>query len=426
MGADPPTRLQPVNAFTFAFILALGLNAALQLWLSGRQVRHVQANRTKVPEAFRERIPLHSHQRAADYTVDRTRLGMVEVAWSALVLFAWTLGGGLDLLGAAWEHAALTPLWGGAALVMSVIVVSGFLELPLDIWRTFVIEQRHGYNRTRPSVFAADRMKQLLLFLVVGLPTAWVLLWLMRSTGQAWWVYAWAFWTGFGILALWVYPAFIAPLFNRFTPLADESLRRRLTALIERCGFHASGILVMDGSRRSSHGNAYFTGLGRHKRIVFFDTLLESLTPEQIEAVLAHELGHFKLRHIQKRLLSSTLISFGGFALLGWLASQSWFYAGLGVSRASDAMALILFLLVAPVFGFYFKPVFSHYSRKHEFEADEFASQQAAPEALVEALLKLYRENGSALSRDPIYSRVHDSHPPGPVRIARLASKMSG
>lgn len=415
-----------MNAFTSAFVLALVLNLAVQLWLSARQLRHVAAHRLYVPEAFRDRIPLSAHRQAADYTLERTRLSMAEVLWSALVLLGWTLGGGLDAVAGWWEAFELPGLWEGAALTMSVFVVTGLLELPLEAWRTFVVEQRYGYNRTRPSMFAADRLKQLALFVLFGLPLVWVLLGLMHSAGRAWWVYAWLVWTGFGIFALWAYPAIIAPLFNRFTPLHDKSLHARISALLERCGFRSSGVYVMDGSRRSSHGNAYFTGLGRNKRIVFFDTLLESLTPDQVEAVLAHELGHFKLHHIRKRLLSSTLISFAGFALLGWLAAQEWFYTGLGVSQASPAAALVLFVLAAPVFAFFLKPLISHYSRKHEFEADAFAAEHAAPEALVEALLRLYRDNGSALIRDPAYSRVHDSHPPGPVRIARLSSKISG
>lgn len=415
-----------MNAFSLAFLAALILGLAVQLWLSRRQLRHVLRHRSEVPEAFRGRISLNAHQRSADYTADRTRLGMVEALWGALIVAGWTLGGGLDGLDSAWRNLDLPPLWTGAAFALSVFALGGLLELPLDAWRTFVVEQRHGYNRTRPAIFAADRLKQLVLVVLVGLPVVWTLLWMMRSTGPHWWVYAWGFWTGFGVLALWAYPALIAPLFNRFTPLTDEALRERITALLERCGFRSGGILVMDGSRRSGHGNAYFTGLGRNKRIVFFDTLLDSLSPDQVEAVLAHELGHFKLRHIQKRLLSSAIISFAGFALLGWLTTQAWFYTGLGVSHASEAMALVLFALVVPVFGFYLKPLFSYYSRKHEFEADEFASRQAAPEALVEALLRLYRDNGSALDRDPVYSRVHDSHPPGPVRIARLSSKIAG
>lgn len=418
-----------VNAFTILFLVALVLGLLLHSWLDARQLRHLAANRDRVPEPFAARIALSAHQHAADYSMARTRLATVSGAWSAIVLLGWTLGGGLAALDtalgtAASEATTLEEVGRGVAVILSVFLIGSLLELPLDAWRTFGVEQRFGYNRTRPAGFVIDRLKQWLVMLLIGIPLAAAVLWLMYGAGTLWWVYAWLLWTAASIFLLWAYPALIAPLFNRFAPLEDQALRERIGALLERCGFRAGGIFIMDGSRRSTHGNAYFTGLGRNKRIVFFDTLLEALTPEEVEAVLAHELGHFRLRHIQKRLVSGTLISLGGFALLGWLSVQPWFYTGLGVATGAPHLALLLFTLVVPVFAVFFQPLLAHISRKHEFEADAFATEHAPATALIAALVKLYRDNGSPLTPDPLYSRFHDSHPPGPVRIGRLSSKL--
>ena len=298
------------------------------------------------------------------------------------------------------------------------------LELPFSVYHTFVIEERFGFNRTSAATFAADLVKQALLMLLLGVPLAWAALWLMQESGRLWWFYLWLLWASFSLLMLWAYPAIIAPLFNKFTPLEDQTLQQRIQSLLDRCGFRSQGIYVMDGSRRSGHGNAYFTGLGRNKRIVFFDTLLKTLETDEIEAVLAHELGHFKRRHVQKRIVTMMLTSLGGLALLGWLIEQTWFYQGLGVQQPSNHLALLLFLMVAPIFTVFLQPLASWFSRKHEFEADDYAAEQASAADLVRALVKMYKENASTLTPDPLYSAFHDSHPPAPVRVAHLSTKM--
>ena len=308
----------------------------------------------------------------------------------------------------------------GVGVLVSATLVMSLLDLPFSIWQTFVIEERFGFNRTRVSTFIADLLKQGLILLLLATPLTWLILWLMASSGPLWWLYVWGVWMGFTLLMIWAYPTFIAPLFNQFKPLADEALRQRIEALLARCGFTSRGIFVMGGSRRSGHGNAYFTGLGRNKRIVFFDTLLESLEPDEVEAVLAHELGHFKRRHVQKRLVSMALMSLAGLALLGWLVGEPAFYQGLGVSEPSLYAGLMLFLLISPVFGIFLTPLMSWMSRKHEYEADAFAAQQAGAADLIRALVKLYRENASTLTPDPLYSAFHDSHPPAPLRVAQL------
>lgn len=413
-----------MNNFTLLFVSLLGLSVLLRLWLAGRHLRHVGAHRPAVPEAFRERISLQEHQKAADYTRAGVKLGMVELLYGSLLLLLWTLGGGLDLLGRGWHDLGLGDIPAGIGILVSAFVIMALLDLPSQLYHTFVLEERFGFNRTTPATFLGDLLKQGLLLAILGIPLAWVALTLMAKAGSLWWLYLWAVWVGFSLFMMWAYPAFIAPLFNRFSPLEDEALRTRIQRLLDRCGFRSQGIFVMDGSRRSGHGNAYFTGFGRNKRIVFFDTLLKGLEPAEIEAVLAHELGHFKRKHVQKRLLSMMLMSLAGLALLGWLVEQAWFYAGLGVSQPSHAMALLLFLLVAPVFSFFLQPLFAFWSRRHEFEADDFAARQANAHDLIRALVKLYQENASTLTPDPLYSAFHDSHPPAPVRVAHLSSRL--
>jgi len=405
---------------TQVFLAALGAATALQLWLSARQIRHIRAHRDAVPEAFADRVTLAAHQRAADYSIARTRLGQIETLYEAVLLLLWTLGGGLQWLIGFWQGFGLSDTATGVGVLVSATLIISLLDLPFSIWQTFVIEERFGFNRTRVSTFIADLLKQGLILLLLATPLTWLILWLMASSGSLWWLYVWGVWMGFTLLMIWAYPTFIAPLFNQFKPLADEALRRRIEALLARCGFTSRGIFVMDGSRRSGHGNAYFTGLGRNKRIVFFDTLLESLEPDEVEAVLAHELGHFKRRHVQKRLVSMALMSLAGLALLGWLIEEPAFYQGLGVSEPSLYAGLMLFLLISPVFGVFLTPVMSWLSRKHEYEADAFAAQQAGATDLIRALVKLYRENASTLTPDPLYSAFHDSHPPAPLRVAHL------
>ncbi len=411
-----------MNLITLIFLVALVLSILIQLWLDRRQMRHVRQHRDAVPEAFRDRISLAAHQKAADYTLARTRLGIVELFIGAALLLGWTLGGGLQWLDTFWRGQALSPLLTGVAVLFSVMLISSLLELPVSIYRTFVVEQRFGFNRTTPKLFITDLIKQVLLTLIIGAPLAWLVLWLMEDASPLWWLYVWGVWMGFSLFMLWAWPAFIAPLFNKFSPLEDEALRQRIEDLLTRCGFKSNGVFVMDGSKRSSHGNAYFSGLGTNKRIVFFDTLLKSLSPPEVEAVLAHELGHFKRKHIQKRIVTMALFSLLGLWLLDWLMKLPEFYTGLGVSEPSTYMALLLFMMAAPLFSLYFQPLMAYFSRKHEFEADDYAAQQSNADDLIKALVKLYEENANTLTPDPLYSAVHDSHPPAPVRIAHLAS----
>lgn len=415
-----------MNWITLIFLLALVLSLAIQFWLDRRQITHVQRHRRAVPDAFKERITLEAHQKAADYTITRLRMGVLELALGAGLLLIWTLGGGLQLLDNVWRDMALSPLLTGVLVIFSVLIISSLLELPFAIYRTFVIEQRFGFNRTSPGVFISDQIKHLLVLLILGVPLASLVLWLMQDADPLWWLYVWAVWMGFSLLMLWAWPAFIAPLFNKFAPLEDQALKQRIEELLSRCGFKSNGVFVMDGSKRSSHGNAYFSGLGTNKRIVFFDTLLKSLNPDEVEAVLAHELGHFKRRHIQKRIISMAVLSLAGLAILAWLMKLPEFYTGLGIAEPSTYMALILFMMVSPIFSLYLQPLLAHFSRKHEFEADDYAAQQSDAAILIQALVKLYEENASTLTPDPLYSAFHDSHPPAPVRVAHLSRKLAG
>jgi len=413
---------QSLPWFTLIFLFALAVSLAMQLWLARRQVQHVAANRTAPPAHFATRITLAAHQKAADYTIARTRLGMLETVLEAIVLLALTLGGGLAVLAA---RAALLPvdtLWQDVALVVAVTLLAALLGLPISWYRTFVIEERFGFNRMTLGLWLADLAKGALLGALLGIPLLTLVLWLMARAGTLWWLYAWLVWVAFQMLMLVLFPTVIAPLFNKFRPLADEPLRARVERLLARCGFAAKGLFVMDGSRRSSHGNAYFTGFGAARRIVFFDTLLSRLQPEEIEAVLAHELGHFKLKHVVKRIAWFAAASLLLLALLGWLVGEPWFYAGLGVSVAPPryGVALVLFMLALPVFTFLAAPLTSLYSRRHEFEADAYAAEYASAPALVAALVKLYEDNANTLTPDPLHSVFYDSHPPAAARIARL------
>ena len=413
-----------MHGFTLSFLAMLLLSLGIQLWLLQRQIRHVAANRSHVPPAFAESISLETHHKAADYTLSKARLARIEALYAALVLVGLTLGGGLHWLDSLWRETGLAELWFGVGFILSVFLLTSVLDLPFSLYRTFRIEQRFGFNRMTVALFLGDLVKQTLLLLLLGGPLAVLILWLMGSMGSQWWLYVWLVWSGFSLLMLWAYPAVIAPLFNKFSPLEDEAMRRRIDALLQRCGFTSNGIFVMDGSRRSSHGNAYFSGMGNNKRIVFFDTLLESLNGEEIEAVLAHELGHFRRKHVRKRLVLMMLMSLAGLALLGWLIQQEWFFTGLGLPQPSTHAALVLFLLVAPVFTFFIQPIMAYSMRKHEFEADDFAAEHTNAADLIHALAKLYQENASTLTPDPLYSAFHDSHPPAPVRIGHLSTKI--
>lgn len=415
--------LTPMNTFSWIFIAALAVSLVIKLWLAQRQVRAVSSNRDTVPGAFADNIPLDDHQKAADYTLANTRLGRLELLWGTLLLLGWTLGGGLQWISELWQGFGWNAVPTGVALMVSAFVIMAVLDLPFSLYHTFVLEERFGFNKTTVGIWLGDMLKQTLLMLILGVPLAWAALWLMQESGSLWWLWLWLLWTGFSLLMLWAYPAVIAPLFNKFTLLDDDKLQQRIQSLLDRCGFKSKGIYVMDGSRRSGHGNAYFTGMGQNKRIVFFDTLLETLEADEIEAVLAHELGHFKRKHVQKRIATMMLMSLAGLALLGWLIQQPWFYQGLGVQTQSNALALMLFMMVSPVFTIFMQPLSSWFSRKHEFEADDYAAQQASASDLIHALVKMYKENASTLTPDPLYSAFYDSHPPAPVRVAHLAGK---
>ncbi|MEE9141130.1 MAG: M48 family metallopeptidase [Gammaproteobacteria bacterium] len=407
--------------FTVIFLIALALTLGLKVWLARRQIRHVREHRERVPEPFDTRVPLDEHRKAADYTMAATRVGIVSAIVSAALLLFWTLGGGIALLDGWWAESRFGPLLVGVAVMLSVYFVSMLVSLPLDVYQTFGIETRFGFNRTTPGLFVADQIKGIVIGLLIGVPLLVTILYLMSAAGTLWWFYAWLVWVGFTLLITWAYPRIIAPLFNKFSPLDDSTLKGRIEGLLERCGFRSSGVFVMDGSKRSSHANAYFTGVGNNKRIVFFDTLLDSLDHAEIEATLAHELGHFRRKHVRKRLIFSFVFSLAGLALLGWLAQQDWFYEALGVTTQSNHGALLLFLLVIPVFTFVFSPLLAYMSRRHEFEADEYAADQSDASALISALVKLYRDNARTLTPDPLHSDFYDSHPPPPVRVANLA-----
>jgi len=407
--------------FSTLFILMVFLSVITHLWLSIRQINHVKTHRGKTPEAFSEKITLEEHQKAADYTIAREKLGNIELMIGTTLIFIWTLGGGLEYLDQFVRGYQLNPLYSGVIFILLMGFISSLFDIPLGLYNTFVLEEKFGFNRTTFKIWLIDFFKQSILGLVIGIPLIMVILWLMSSAGEFWWIYAWAVWMGFGFLMMWAYPAFIAPIFNKFTELEDESLKKRIEQLMTRCGFLSKGILVMDGSKRSSHGNAYFTGLGNNKQIVFFDNLLDSLDEEEVEAVLAHELGHFKKKHIVKRLIAMTFMTFIGFAMLGWLMQQQWFYNGLGMSNQSIYAALVLFSIASPAFTFFLSPISAMISRKHEFEADDYAAEQADASKLIEALVKLYKENANTLTPDPLHSAYYDSHPPAPVRIAHLS-----
>jgi STE24 endopeptidase len=412
----------PATLFRAVFLATLGCSVGVQLWLAWRQMRHVRAHRATVPTHFTARITLEAHRKAADYTVARTQLSVADTLLDAGVLLALTLGGGVALLASWVATLPLVPLWQDVVLVVAVAVLTGLIALPLSWYRTFVIEQRFGFNRMTLGLWLVDLAKGALIGAVLGIPLLTLVLWLMARAGPLWWLYAWVAWVAFQVLVLALYPTLIAPLFNKFEPLADAGVRERVERLLARCGFAAKGLFVMDGSKRSSHGNAYFTGFGAARRIVFFDTLLSRLQAEEVEAVLAHELGHFKLRHVLKRTAWFAAGSLALLSLLGWLVGEPWFYAGLGVAGSAPryGVALVLFMLALPVFTFVVAPLASLYSRRHEFEADAYAADNASAPALVTALVKLYEDNANTLTPDPLHSAFYDSHPPAAARIARL------
>jgi len=411
------------SILTYTFVSLLILTSVIRIWLGRRHIAYVQHHRNEVPVAFNANIALEAHQKAADYAAVKTKVAMSESIAQILLLLLLTLGGGLQFIDDIWRQALPTQdILRGAFVICSVLLLSSLIDLPYDYYKTFVVDAKFGFNKMTISMFYSDLIKHSLVGVVLGAPILFAALWLMQSAGELWWLYLWFVWALFNLLMLAVYPTFIAPLFNKFSPLKDEALKLRIENLLTKCGFKSQGLFVMDGSSRSSHGNAYFTGFGASKRVVFFDTLLERLNADEIEAVLAHELGHFKHQHVTKRIAMMFVVSFLGLALLGWLINQPWFYYGLGVTHISAYMALMLFLLVSPIFLFLLRPLMASYSRKNEFEADSYAAEHASANDLVKALVKLYRDNASTLTPDPLHSAFYDSHPPASIRISKLAA----
>ena len=409
-----------MNHFTTFFVVLLVLTTLLKLWLARRHAAYVVANRDRVPERFAGKISLPAHQKAADYTQAKVGLNIISIVIDVVVLLAFTLGGGINWLDQVWRGFLGEGLTSGVAIIASVVIIGGLIDLPLSLYRTFKLEASFGFNKMTLKLFLGDLLKQGLLAVAIGAPIILAALWMMERLGEQWWLYAWVAWSGFNLFLLAVYPTWIAPLFNKFTPLDNADLKGRIERLMSKCGFQSSGLFVMDGSLRSSHGNAYFTGFGKNKRVVFFDTLLNALDGNEIEAVLAHELGHFKRRHVIKRIVLTFVGSFIFLWLLAQLMNAPWFFSGLGVQHQSTALALILFFLALPVFTYLLHPIASYYSRKQEFEADAYAAQQSDAKDLVSALVKLYKDNASTLTPDPLHSAFYDSHPPAAARIERL------
>jgi STE24 endopeptidase len=429
---------QPEIRMMLAFVLALGVYFTLKLWLNMRQINFIMAHQSAVPAPFDTRIDLDAHRKSARYAFVKLRMARLALYISTAILLIWTLGGGIAGLIQLVQHGFSHPLHFGVALLVIFSLLNSLFDLPLAFVNQFQIEQSFGFNRMTVKMWLTDLFKSTLLSFVVAVPLLYAVLAFIQWLPQTWWFWAWALFLSFNILMMWLYPTVIAPLFNKFTPLPDGELKTRLEALLTRCGFTAKGMFVMDGSRRSGHGNAYFTGFGRSKRIVFFDTLIEQLTPAQIEAVLAHELGHFHHKHILKRMFWMLPMSLAGFALLGFLVKQLWFYAGLGVSDEFAllpslaqqpthlyAVGLLLFSLVLPVFLFILTPLFSMQSRRDEFQADAFAVKHANGQDLIDALVAMYHDNASFVGTDIWYSRFYDSHPPATIRVAQLKAEMA-
>ena len=410
------------NFFTFTFLLAILASVVALLWLNFRQGKAIKQSFDEVPDEFKDTITLKDHQKAGRYTQAKLLVNHFEIIFSTIVLLLWTLGGGLNWLDNYWSDMIFNPLLLGTTFIISIMLIASLIDIPFSIYRNFVLEQRFGFNRMTPTIFLTDIFKEILLTFILGIPLIYMVLYLMSldAIRDLWWVYVWVTLSVFTVTMMWIYPTFISPIFNKFKPLENETLRKRIDDLLARTGFKNDGIYVMDGSKRSAHGNAYFTGLGKNKRIVFFDTLLSGMKDREVEAILAHELGHFHHKHIRQRMWTSLLFSLGSLALLGYLIEQNWFYFGLGISYKSDYVALVLFSLTLPVFSFFITPLSNHFSRKHEFQADAFAARHTDSNDLISSLIKLYRENSSTLCPDKYYSLFHDSHPNATLRIAEL------
>ncbi len=413
-----------MNTFTLIFLIALVLSYGIQYWLSLRQKSYVLQHREQVPQAFKDRVALSAHQKAADYTIEKSKLSDIDSVVGMVFLLVLTLGGGISLVFDFWSTFDFSQMLSSLISVASIYLLMTVIEIPFSLYQTFVIEEKFGFNKNTVPQFVKDQLISMGLTLAIGMPILALILWVMDSIGSLWWLYAWAIIMSFSLLMSWLFPTVIAPLFNKFTPMQDGPLKDRIQSLLQRCGFNNQGIFIMDGSRRSGHGNAYFTGLGNNKRIVFFDTLVNSLDDEELEAVLAHELGHFKCKHVLKMLAASAVMTLISFAVLGWLITQDWFFDGLGVSTHSNAAALLLFMLVSPVFTTFMQPISAYFQRKFEFEADDFATHHAQGNKMVSGLVKLYEENASTLTPDPLYSAFHYSHPPAAIRISHIEEKL--
>lgn len=412
-----------MNTFSYLFLLTFAAVTVTQFWLAKRQAAYVLANRENVPAAFSATISLSAHQKAADYTLAKSKFADIERALGVLLLLILTVGGGINTIFEFCTNRIDSPLIAGVSAIALLTLLMSLFELPSSWYETFVLEEKFGFNKNTPAQFFKDEIMQLTLGAVIGLPILSLILWVMDTLGSTWWFWAWAILMSFSLLMSWLFPTVIAPLFNKFTPMEDGALKTRISGLLERCGFNSQGIFIMDGSKRSGHGNAYFTGLGNNKRIVFYDNLVASLDDEELEAVLAHELGHFKCKHVVKMLITTSITTLIGFALLGWLIDKPWFFNGLGVEQASNAAALLLFTLITPIFTFFFQPISAYFQRKFEFEADDFAAQHAQASCLISGLVKLYEENASTLTPDPLYASFYYSHPPAAIRIEHLNSR---
>ena len=412
-----------MNTFTIIFLIALIISSSIQFWLARRQADYVANHRSAVPDAFKTKVPLEAHQKAADYTLAKIKLGNIDGALGIIILLLLTLGGGINSAFSYWTSIASSPLIAGVAATATIFLIMTVVEIPTSVYQTFVIEEKFGFNKSSINQFIKDQFLHLALGAAIGLPIFALILWVMDNVGSLWWLWAWGIIMGFSLLMSWLFPTLIAPLFNKFTPMEEGSLKDRIQGLLARCGFNSQGIFIMDGSKRSGHGNAYFTGLGNNKRIVFFDNLVNSLDDEELEAVLAHELGHFKCKHVIKMLIATSIMTLISFAILGWLINEPWFYSGLGVEQPSNAAALLLFMLVSSSFTFFMQPISAYFQRQFEFEADDFAANNAKASKMISGLVKLYEENANTLTPDPLYSAFHYSHPPAAIRIAHLESK---
>jgi STE24 endopeptidase len=412
-----------MNTFTFIFLIAVAISFGVHYWLAQRQARYVAEHRSAVPDAFKNTVSLEAHQKAADYTLAKGKLGDIDSIIGLVALLLFTLGGIINAIFNYWTASISSPIFAGVAAMASLSLLMMLIDIPTSVYQTFVIEEKFGFNKSTVNQFVKDQLMQLGLGAAIGLPLLALILWVMDSVGSSWWFWVWAIMMGFSLLVSWLFPTVIAPLFNKFTPMEEGSLKDRIQGLLERCGFNSQGIFIMDSSKRSGHGNAYFTGLGNNKRIVFFDNLVNSLDEEELEAVLAHELGHFKRKHVIKMLIASAIMSLCGLAILGWLIDKPWFFNGLGVDHASNAAALLLFMLASSSFTFFIQPISAYFQRKFEFEADDFAAANAKASKMISGLVKLYEENASTLTPDPLYSAFHYSHPPAAIRIAHLEAK---